>query len=163
MYSPALSRSSRMTCHEYRLVSAVSIGQGRSFPEYRCWTRNSIGESLWSNLSCWSGGYEQRVVSQSQPKRRKNEQHKGVSGLPGNFVPPCHYVWACKGGSIYAGHPTQQRLSQKGVEYLVYCWKSGTTTPPDQAVDCGGTYPGPASVPPRYAGLDGCVDVETIG
>ena len=37
-----------------------------------------------------------------------------------------HYVWECKGESIYAGHPAQRRFSQKGSEYPVCCWKRGT-------------------------------------
>ena len=51
-----------------------------------------------ASASCWSGGYEQRVDSESHLERRKSEQNKSVSGLPGDCVPPCHYVWAYKDG-----------------------------------------------------------------
>ena len=67
-------------------------------------------------VSCWNGGYEQRAVSESQPKRRRSGQNKSVSGLPGGCVLPCHYVWVCKDGSVYAGYPTRRRFSQKGLD-----------------------------------------------
>ncbi len=79
-----------------------------------------------ASVSCWSGDYEQRAVCESQPERRKSGQNKSVSDLPGGCVPPYHYVWECKGESIYAGHPAQRRFSQKGSEYPVCCWKRGT-------------------------------------
>lgn len=83
------------------------IGQG---------TREEKARRVDASESCWSGGYGQQAAAGSQPERRKSGQSKSVSGLPGGCVLPCHYVWVCKDGSVYAGYPTRRRFSQKGLD-----------------------------------------------
>ena len=75
--------------------------------------------------SCWSGGYGRQVVSESQAEKRKNGQNKSVSGLPCGCAPPCRYVWAYKGGLVYAEYLARRLFSQKGFEHSVCCWKNG--------------------------------------
>lgn len=43
-------------------------------------------------VSYWNSGYEQQVVFQSQPRRRKVVGVKNACGLHGDYAPPCHYV-----------------------------------------------------------------------
>ena len=89
----------------YKCKFVKQIGQG---------TQQGSASQAVSSVSCWSGDYEQRAVCESQPERRKSGQNKSVSDLPGGCVPPYHYVWECKDGSVYAGCPTQRKKKKKG-------------------------------------------------